>query len=171
MHQLAQDESVRYPLAQHVLQKEIYVDDVQSGHDTVDGAIKIREDLIAALQSAGMCLRKWASNHPDLLVNIAQEHMSNSTILEVDNHDSIKTLVARLYDPLGFIVPVITTAKAILKDVWSVRIERTAGVSSPLEWDETLPLDLRERWNDYITRLPDVEAIQVPRWLMFNVAV
>ncbi|XP_043063598.1 uncharacterized protein LOC122319869 [Drosophila ficusphila] len=120
MHQLAQDESVRYPLAQHVLQKEIYVDDVQSGHDTVDGAIKIREDLIAALQSAGMCLRKWASNHPDLLVNIAQEHMSNSTILEVDNHDSIKTLVARLYDPLGFIVPVITTAKAILKDVWSI---------------------------------------------------
>jgi len=42
----------------HVLKKEIYVDDVQTGHETIDGALKIRNDVIAALQSAGMELKK-----------------------------------------------------------------------------------------------------------------
>ncbi|XP_070854797.1 uncharacterized protein [Drosophila suzukii] len=63
IHQIASDERERYPLAEHVLKKEIYVDDVQTGHETIDGALKIRNDVIAALQSAGMELKKWASRY------------------------------------------------------------------------------------------------------------
>ncbi|XP_070854758.1 uncharacterized protein [Drosophila suzukii] len=92
IHQIASDERERYPLAEHVLKKEIYVDDVQTGHETIDGALKIRNDVIAALQSAGMELKKWASNHPDILESIPTTDLSNSSIFEIDNKDSIKTL-------------------------------------------------------------------------------
>jgi len=41
------------------------VDNVQTGHETIDGALQIRNYVIAALQSADMELKKWAYNHPD----------------------------------------------------------------------------------------------------------
>jgi len=48
IHQIASDDC--YPLAKHVLKKEIYVDDVQAGHETIDGALRTRNDVIGALQ-------------------------------------------------------------------------------------------------------------------------
>ncbi|XP_070075741.1 uncharacterized protein [Drosophila takahashii] len=92
IHQIAQDERENYPLAEKVLQREIYVDDVQSGHETTDGAIRVRNDVIAALRSAGMHLRKWAANHPALLSDIPEVDLCNHSIFEMDNKDSIKTL-------------------------------------------------------------------------------
>jgi len=80
IHQIASDERERYPLVEHVLKKEIYVDDVQTGHETIDGALKIRNDVIAALQSAGMELKKFASNLPDILESIPTTDLSNSSI-------------------------------------------------------------------------------------------
>ncbi|XP_043067334.1 uncharacterized protein [Drosophila bipectinata] len=92
IHQIAQDERENYPLAEKVLKNEIYVDDVQSGHETTDGAIRVRNEVIAALRSAGMHLRKWAANHPALLSDIPKKDLCNHSIFEMDNKDSIKTL-------------------------------------------------------------------------------
>ncbi|XP_043067134.2 uncharacterized protein [Drosophila bipectinata] len=92
IHQIAQDERENYPLAEKVLKREIYVDDVQSGHETTDGAIRVRNEVIAALRSAGMHLRKWAANHPALLSDIPKVDLCNHSIFEMDNKDSIKTL-------------------------------------------------------------------------------
>ncbi|XP_070854959.1 uncharacterized protein [Drosophila suzukii] len=196
IHQIASDERERYPLAEHVLKKEIYVDDV---HETIDGALKIRNDVIAALQSAGMELKKWASNHPDILESIPTTDLSNSSVFEIDNKDSIKTLgwywhpnkdgfgfnlkfsfnpiftkrsilstVARLFDPLGYLAPVIIAAKILLKEVWSFRIERKDEPPASLDWDDPLPDQLAERWRQLIQELPDIEEIHIPRWLGFD---
>ncbi|XP_033239077.1 uncharacterized protein [Drosophila pseudoobscura] len=67
IRQLAQDERDRYPLAERVLRHEIYVDDVQSGASTREGALEIQNQLIGALRSAGMELRKWSANDASLL--------------------------------------------------------------------------------------------------------
>ncbi|XP_050745938.1 uncharacterized protein LOC122817929 [Drosophila biarmipes] len=194
IHQIASDERERYPLAEHVLKKEIYVDDVQTGHETIDEALKIRNDVIAALQSAGMELKKWASNHPDILESIPTTDLSNSSIFEIDNNDSIKTLglywhpnkdgfgfnlkfplnpiftkrsilstVARLFDPLGYLAPVIIAAKILLKEVWSFRIERKDEPPALLDWDDPLQDQLAERWRQLIQELPDIEEIHIPR--------
>ncbi|XP_070854631.1 uncharacterized protein [Drosophila suzukii] len=130
IHQIASDERERYPLAEHVLKKEMYVDDVQTGHETIDGALKIRNDVIAALQSAGMELKKWASNHPDILESIPTTDLSN---------------IARLFDLLGYLAPVIIAAKILLKEVWSFRIERKDEPPASLDWDDPLPDQLAER--------------------------
>ncbi|XP_070854723.1 uncharacterized protein [Drosophila suzukii] len=91
--------------------KEIYVDlnivHIEThGHETIDGGLKIRNDVIAALQSAGMELKKWASNRPDILESIPTTDLSN---------------IARLFDPLGYLAPVIIAGKILLKEVWSFR--------------------------------------------------
>ncbi|XP_070855585.1 uncharacterized protein [Drosophila suzukii] len=151
--QIASDERKRYPLAEHVLKKEIYVDDVQTGHETIDGALKIRNDVIAALQSAGMELKKWASNHPDILESIPTTDLSN---------------IARLFDPLGYLAPVIIAAKILLKEVWSFRIERKDEPPASLDWDDPLPDQLAERWRQLIKELPDIEEIHIPLWLGFD---
>nr|XP_043069443.1 uncharacterized protein LOC122322106 [Drosophila bipectinata] len=195
IHQIAQDERENYPLAEKVLKREIYVDDVQSGHETTDGAIRVRNEVIAALRSAGMHLRKWAANHPALLSDIPKVDLCNHSIFEMDNKDSIKTLglywqpnpdvygfkihfsinptlskrallstVARLFDPLGFLAPLIVMSKILLKDVWSFRMQQTDGTYRALDWDDMLPESLAARWQRYLEHLPEVQHIRIPRW-------
>ncbi|XP_070138645.1 uncharacterized protein [Drosophila bipectinata] len=195
IHQIAQDERENYPLTEKVLKREIYVDDVQSGHETTDGAIRVRNEVIAALRSAGMHLRKWAANHPALLSDIPKVDLCNHSIFEMDNKDSIKTLglywqpnpdvygfkihfsinptlskrallstVARLFDPLGFLAPLIVMSKILLKDVWSFRMQQTDGTYRALDWDDMLPECLAARWQRYLEHLPEVQHIRIPRW-------
>jgi hypothetical protein len=45
---------------------------------------------------------------------------------------SISSVIARIYDPLGLLAPVIVRAKILLQRVWALKID----------WDETLPTDL-----------------------------
>ncbi|XP_029157905.1 uncharacterized protein LOC114930318, partial [Nylanderia fulva] len=70
LKQLSIDESSRFPLAQAILQNEIYVDDVLSGGDDKPSTIKKRDQLIGCLLSAGIHLRKWASNDFEILQDI-----------------------------------------------------------------------------------------------------
>ncbi|XP_070139207.1 uncharacterized protein [Drosophila bipectinata] len=160
-----------------------------------DGAIRVRNEVIAALRSAGMHLRKWAANHPALLSDIPKVDLCNHSIFEMDNKDSIKTLglywqpnpdvygfkihfsinptlskrallstVARLFDPLGFLAPLIGMSKILLKDVWSFRMQQTDGTYRALDWDDMLPESLAARWQRYLEHLPEVQHIRIPRW-------
>ncbi|XP_070134061.1 uncharacterized protein [Drosophila bipectinata] len=196
IRQLAHDEQHRYPLATPVLLNEVYVDDVQTGHNTVHGALEIRNQLIATLKSAGMELRKWASNHPQILSGIPDQHMAQKRHVEVNFQETIKTLglywsphedlysfkvrfdlpasftkrsflsvVARLYDPLGFIVPVTTAAKSILKDIWQWRPETSDKTQTALDWDGPLPPILQARCEEFRHHLPNIEQLKIPRWL------
>lgn len=144
MHQLADDEKHRYPLAERILKHEMYVDDVQTGSHSLDSAISKRDQLMQALLSGGFELRKWCSNTPAVLKSIPLAHQSIQTEIEFDKGIHIKTLglrwqpavdafvfrfdfkgqppftkrsilsvTARLYDPLGFISPIIIVAKTI----------------------------------------------------------
>ncbi|XP_031635614.1 uncharacterized protein LOC116348687 [Contarinia nasturtii] len=196
VHRIADDEKERYPLAEEVLKKEMYVDDVQSGGSSIEIAIQKRDQVKAALASAGMELRKWASNHPALLDSIPIEHQCSSTLLSMDSNETIKTLgmywqpngdifkfklrfdvptsvtkrsvlstVARLYDPLGFITPVIVTAKIILKRIWNFQRESS---EKALKWDDNVPEPIQSEWLHFINELPSIDQISVPRWIDYS---
>ncbi|XP_014298655.1 uncharacterized protein LOC106693841 [Microplitis demolitor] len=68
LFKLAEDEQNNFPIAAQVLRKDFYVDDLLSGADTISEAIILRDELIAMLKKGGFCLRKWASNHPSMLI-------------------------------------------------------------------------------------------------------
>ncbi|XP_055307331.1 uncharacterized protein LOC129571550, partial [Sitodiplosis mosellana] len=202
IHLIAENEKERYPLAENVLKNEIYVDDVQTGSHSIENALAIRDHVTGALASAGIELRKWASNRPELLESIPKEHQCSSTLLDMDSNETVKTLrmcwkpsddvfkftikfdlptnitkrsvlstTARLFDPMGFIAPMIVAAKMILKRIWNFRHKTSADENderSKLSWDEPVPEPLCSQWRQFISELPSINQISIPRWISYS---
>ncbi|XP_062541974.1 uncharacterized protein LOC134209973 [Armigeres subalbatus] len=65
----------------------------------------------------------------------------------------VLSAIGRLFDPLGFLGPVVTLAKLIMQDVWRLG----------LDWDEPLPEDLLRSWIHFQEQLTTVNQIQKQR--------
>ncbi|GFS68763.1 integrase catalytic domain-containing protein [Trichonephila clavipes] len=61
-------------------------------------------------------------------------------------------MIARLFDPLGFLGPILTEAKLILQKLWVLK----------LEWDESLSNPIAKEWNDFVSTLPVIQNIHFP---------
>lgn len=65
------------------------------------------------------------------------------------------SIVARLFDPLGWLNPFILRGKIFIKELW----RRGLG------WDDLLPDDLSANWNQFCSEFKDIGRIRIPRWL------
>jgi len=63
--------------------------------------------------------------------------------------------VARIFDPLGLLAPVIITAKILLQSMW------TLGSG----WDEQLPETLVSQWHNFRAEAKQLELLKIPRHL------
>ncbi|XP_071580176.1 uncharacterized protein [Temnothorax nylanderi] len=71
-----------------------------------------------------------------------------------DTKRSILSTIARLFDPLGWMAPVVITAKILMQQLWLLRCK----------WDDVIPENLLRQWRDYYSRLPLLRQITIPRW-------
>ncbi|XP_008486529.1 uncharacterized protein LOC103523247, partial [Diaphorina citri] len=138
---------------------------------------------LSLLQKGCFELRKWASNSQQLLNTVPHEHCEvplrqneestfkilglhwQSTtdsfayhvaeIHSVCTKRSILSNVARMFDPLGWLSPVIFWAKHLLQSLWL----------SNLSWDDPLPPDLSEQWQLFSSQLNSLEEIRIPRFI------
>ena len=62
---------------------------------------------------------------------------------------------AKLFDPLGWIAPVILKFKALFQQTWVRHIE----------WDSTLPSDILQDWKSIRNQLPQLSSFHLPRFL------
>jgi len=69
--------------------------------------------------------------------------------------------VARLFDPLGYLAPVIVILKILLKEVWSFPPDRKGKSQESLDWDDHKSDQLAERWQQIIQDLPDIKQIHM----------
>ncbi|XP_055644494.1 uncharacterized protein LOC129780350 [Toxorhynchites rutilus septentrionalis] len=92
LQKIAQDASDIHPAASAVAQKDFYVDDFLSGADTVESAIQIRQEMTAMLSAAGFPLKKWASNSPEVLVDIPEEDLAFAPYHDLQDDQSVSTL-------------------------------------------------------------------------------
>lgn len=60
--ELANSEGQNYPLASYALLNNTYVDDILSGADTFEKAVRLKNELISFLSLRSFCLHKWCSN-------------------------------------------------------------------------------------------------------------
>ncbi|XP_075158171.1 uncharacterized protein LOC142231448 [Haematobia irritans] len=73
---------------------------------------------------------------------------------------SILSSIARLYDPLGLIGPVITKAKVFMQTLWKLN----------LDWDESLPQSLHSSWMEYIKNFTSLQRFTFPRYISMTSA-
>ena len=67
----------------------------------------------------------------------------------------VLSCIARLFDPIGWLAPVIITAKILMQDLWKQSVR----------WDELLPPTMMVRWQRFQDDLPEIKQIRIPRWL------
>ncbi|XP_033314658.1 uncharacterized protein LOC117213421 [Bombus bifarius] len=190
LKQLADDGGHRYPRAATVLQRDFYVDDVLTGVDRKVEARSLRTELTELLKLAGLNIRKWASNDRELLRGLSEQDINdklllgesqtfktlgvvwnsfddsilysvkiNSTASRITKR-TISSEIAKIYDPLGLLAPVIVRAKMLLQRLWTLKID----------WDESLPADVHTEWSKYYAQLPLLNNVKFPRKTIIKAA-
>lgn len=185
--QLIQDEGNRFPKAITPLTKGRYVDDIFGGADTISETQEVISQVIQICMAGGFTLQKWRSNCHQLLSQPLQQQGDVAPTLEIESSvskilglvweaetDSFRFIthiasttkiskriilseIAKLYDPLGLISPVIICAKILLQELWLVKVG----------WDESLPPKIAQRWANFRQQLPDLDQLVIPRWFGF----
>lgn len=143
LKQLVADEGESFPVAVPILQNNTYVNDVPFGADDIPLLRQTRDQVRALLQRGGFELRKWSSNSSKLLTDIAADNHGLACkkideqlkILEVSwnpsldvfqfrvslplvtsgTKRSILSIIAKLFDPLGWSTPVTISAKIFMQ--------------------------------------------------------
>lgn len=188
LHQLVQDEGSSFPRAAKALLDESYVDDILTGADTLQEAIALKTELIELLDKGCFPVHKWCSNEPAFMQAISSEdtrvalsfspkegcvrkvlgmswNPSSDELFFIVRPVTVNTtkrgilsVIARLYDPIGFLSPVVFKAKCLLQEVWM----------SKTSWDEEVPHHLAQEWTTFSRQLPSLSSIRIPRKILFS---
>ncbi|BES96807.1 Retrotransposon protein [Nesidiocoris tenuis] len=184
MEQLKEDEGHHFPLAAQMLCTDRYIDDFVTGASTVELALELQAQLIGLLAKGGFSLSKWSSNRVELLQSVDSQETSTPVSLSPKDDCSVKILglqwnpdldifsynigiptgsvtkrsmlstIAKIYDPLGFLSPVVFLAKCFVQDLWKAN----------LDWDDPVPENLSEPWTNFVNQFPALLAIKIPRF-------
>uniref|UniRef100_A0A146L3Y2 Integrase catalytic domain-containing protein n=1 Tax=Lygus hesperus TaxID=30085 RepID=A0A146L3Y2_LYGHE len=185
LKQLCVDHGVDYPLASNVLEKEIYVDDALTGAASEEEAQELKSQLVNLLKQGGFQLSKWVSNSQTILDSVDVGSVKDSVSLSDKEDSWVKLLglqwependaflfsfktprtvyskrgilsvIARLYDPLGFLTPVTLMMKGLVQDLWKL----------DLNWDDTVPEQTKFQWDTILRELHLLSKLRIPRFL------
>ncbi|XP_050360272.1 uncharacterized protein LOC126780058 [Nymphalis io] len=94
----------------------------------------------------------WLNGSDEFCFNTDFEFDSNLPITKriIFSHAS------QIFDPLDILSPFILTAKMLLQQLWLLK----------LEWDDTVPSVIAHQWNRFLTSLPLLKTIRVPRCVL-----
>ncbi|XP_066582127.1 uncharacterized protein [Prorops nasuta] len=188
LKQLADDEGNNFPVAAEVLKKDLYVDDLLTGADSIDEIVQLRDELIALLKMGGFRIRKWSSNHPKI-IEFPNERMNDIEFLRDDStikktlgvlwdatndqylytvnaidlsqritKRTILSEIAKIFDPMGLMGPIIFEAKVLMQEC------RKSKVS----WDESVNMLLFNKWTIFAEQLNVLNKISVKRYLFID---
>ncbi len=175
-----------YPLAVNAVNSSFYVDDGLTGADSIGQAIVLQKQLQDMFLRGDFLLRKWNSSNPSVLKHIPSELTAaqsshilpdpdmytktlgiewNSfmdhfrlTISELPSLDNLtkRALVsdiAKTFDVLEWFSPTIITVKILLQRLWEEKVD----------WDDVVPLSIKEKWLCWRSELQLLSAKHIPR--------
>lgn len=61
--------------------------------------------------------------------------------------------ICKLFDPLGLVGPIVTSAEVLMQDLWS----------SGIDWDESVPMHIHKAWNKMKAQLSSLNDLKIPR--------
>ncbi|GFV96369.1 uncharacterized protein TNCV_2869471 [Trichonephila clavipes] len=143
-------------------------------------AIVLRQQLKEILKSAGMELHKLCANHEKLSPGPEQNYnfatLTETKTLGVSwkpNLDcflikvkvcldssytkrDVLSTIAKIFDPVGLMAPVISKAKIFPQRLWR----------SKLEWNDLLPAEEYREWQQFLVSLKNINNIEIPRRIL-----
>ena len=182
LRELATTRQSQFPTAAPLIDKSTFMDDFIAGAEDDNSIVTIYYELTSLLKQLRFHLSKWATNSSQLIEiwrAEGREITSNTQVLgiswntekdtfaldhrevtdkvkeEVATKRNLLQATASFYDPLGLVTPISIVGKILFQDTW------TRGIG----WDELLPHDLATRWNTWMSTLPSLSNIVVPRWV------
>ncbi|XP_018377310.1 PREDICTED: uncharacterized protein LOC108770304 [Trachymyrmex cornetzi] len=186
IHKLADDERDAYPNAAEVLKTHLYVDDLLTGAETIDKARSLRDEIITLLSRDGFNIRQWASNEKRVIEDLKPDAVNSDLIFDKPNtlrtlgilwcpredmlRYSVRSInhtkritkrlviseIAKIFDPLGIIGPVILYAKKLMQDLWRCK----------LHWDESILPSIHSAWNEFATQLDSIKELSIDRQIL-----
>ncbi|GFS74935.1 uncharacterized protein TNCV_1396071 [Trichonephila clavipes] len=68
----------------------------------------------------------------------------------------VLSTIAKIFDPVGLMAPVISKAKIFLQRLWR----------SKLEWNDLLPAEEYREWQQFLVSLENINNIEIPRRIL-----
>ncbi|CAG7676246.1 unnamed protein product [Allacma fusca] len=170
-------------IVSNILLRDLYMDNLATGSDTVADAVAINHRIYKVLLKYGFPLRKYQSNSPDFLAQISSELIDTVKVrngkkfvmllgllwyLDADEIGvnireevlpSIVTkrvmlsVISKTFDIMGILMPITVRAKILLQELWK----------EGRDWDEEISIELREEFEAYCRDLVEVQSYTVPR--------
>lgn len=183
MQQCASDHEQEFKRGAEIVKTSFYVDDLLTGAESSGTARSLITEITGVLNHGQFPLSKWCSNDMEVNsftrgsaqdVEIKDPEMKSVLgLLWQPKHDrfaykvsighspelwtkrNIVSEIGKLYDPNGFIAPIIVLAKQLIQAMWIAKIG----------WDDPVSDDIIEKWKLFRTNLYDITRIRIPRWL------
>lgn len=168
----------------NIIRNDFYMDDLLTGAENIEQAIELSQGLKKSLALFGFPLCKWKSNEQRVVEELESDNHT-SIVITAQEKTSVLGLkwliktdeftydvnceeisskltkriilskIGQLYDPNGFISPVIVCAKLLLQKLWQ----------SKLDWDEAVTKELSDEWAMIWNNVKELERIRIPRWI------
>ena len=129
-------------------------------------------DAKAAMQLAGFDLRGWEYSGDSSLerqtpvLGIMWDKESDNLFINTRNLNNIEfdkitkrtilSVAHKVFDPLGFLCPVMLAPRVLLQETWSKKFA----------WDDEVDLDIKKRFIKWGEELKEVNSIQIPRCIL-----
>jgi hypothetical protein len=150
----------------------------------------ITDSITSLLQTAGLTLRKWASNNQQFLDDIPEDSRELQQLLSLDKKDRVSTLGLHWLPRIDKLQvknveptqTTINTKRKVLSKVASIFYP--LGQISPsvimykaylqklwqdeLQWDQELSLQLQTEWNQLSDTIPRLSEVYINREVICN---
>ena len=183
MDEMKKREVGSIPLIDQFL-RDLYMDDETTAVNSVEEGKEFYDFARKAMEEAGLDLRKWDSNSEELrrymkcteeekemkkvlglLWNQQDEFVFDFTdaVAVASNSDvtklSILSFGSKLFDPAGWIAPIIAVARMYFQRACKARYS----------WKETIKDELQKGWLKYLQHLAEIKCIRISRYLFSSI--
>lgn len=171
-----------------IIQSSFYVDDFMKSFANINDARSTNKLITDELAKYGLTLRKWKSNDASALDGISEIDCEQSIsfdstfktlgiawhantdrfvfksmepkMVEKWTKRQILSVIAKLFDPLGWLAPCIVRAKLLMQDIWRL--------PNNIDWDTEVPTHIITQWQSVYSDLTLANPIEIPRWLKLS---
>ncbi|XP_011883862.1 PREDICTED: uncharacterized protein LOC105571005, partial [Vollenhovia emeryi] len=158
------------------LLESFYVDNAVTSVNTREDLNNFILDAKRLMNMAGFDLRGWeysddnSQDNQTVVLGVTWDKRADTLAIKIPDfpelHDSkmtkrkILSSAHRIFDPLGFVCPVMLCPRILLQETWSEN----------LKWDDEVPDKLKNRFSKWLEDLKELNKIRITRCILGQIS-